>query len=146
MKFALACDHGAYEYKEIIKKMLVDMGHEVEDFGTHDGASCDYPDVIAPAAQSVADGRNDRGIVLCGTGIGASITANKIRGVRCALVSDCFSARATRDHNDSNVLALGQRVLGEELMKEIVRIWVNTPFSEDERHKRRIQKVMDLEK
>lgn len=146
MKFALACDHGAFEYKEIIKGMLIEMGHEVEDFGTKDGSSCDYPDVIAPAARSVAEGRNDRGIVLCGTGIGASITANKIDGVRCALVSDCFTAKATRDHNDSNVLALGQRVLGEELMKEIVRIWVNTPFSNDERHIRRINKVMALEK
>lgn len=145
MKIAMACDHGAFEYKEELKEMLINMGHEVEDFGCHDTKSVDYPDMIYPAVKSVADGKNDKGVILCGTGIGASITANKVKGIRCALVSDCFSAKATREHNDTNVLAMGQRVIGIELAKEITRIWVNTPFSEDERHARRIQKVMDIE-
>lgn len=146
MKIAMACDHGAFEYKEEIKAMLTEMGHEIEDFGCHNLDSVDYPDMVYPAAKSVADGKNERGIVLCGTGIGASITANKVDGIRCALVSDCFSAKATRDHNDSNVLAMGQRVIGIELAKEIARIWVNTPFSNDPRHVRRIKKVMNIEK
>lgn len=146
MKIAMACDHGAFEYKEEIKAMLTEMGHDVEDFGCYNTDSVDYPDVSAPAAKSVASGKNDRGIVLCGTGIGVSITANKVKGVRCALVHDCFTAKTTREHNDSNVLAMGQRVIGIELAKEIVRLWINTPFSNDPRHIRRIEKVMDLEK
>lgn len=146
MKIAVACDHGAYEYKEIVKKMLREMGHEVEDFGTNSTESVDYPDYAGPAAQSVADGKNERGIVICGTGIGVSITANKIKGIRCALCSDPVSAKLTREHNDSNVLAMGQRIIGEELMKEIVRVWINTEFSHDERHQRRIDKLMKLEK
>lgn len=146
MKIAIACDHGALDYKNMIKEMLVEMGHEVEDFGTHTKDSMDYPDTVAPAAKSVADGKNDRGIVLCSTGVGASITANKVKGVRCALISDPVSAKLTREHNDSNVLAIGQLVTGELLAKEIVRIWINTPFSNEERHQRRIDKVMMLEK
>ena len=146
MKIAIACDHGAFEYKEIVKKMLTSDGHEVEDFGCHNTDSVDYPDYAGPAAQSVADGRNDRGIVICGTGIGVSIVANKIEGVRCALCGDPVSAKLTREHNDSNVLAMGQRIIGEELMKEIVRVWLGTEFSHDARHQRRIDKVMALEK
>lgn len=146
MKIAIACDHGAFEYKEIVKKMLSEEGHEVEDFGCHGTASVDYPDFAGPAAQSVADGKNERGIVICGTGIGVSIAANKIHGIRCALCGDPVSAKLTREHNDSNVLAMGQRIIGEELMKEIVRVWIHTPFSQDERHQRRIDKVMSLEK
>lgn len=146
MKIAMACDHGAFEYKEEIKMMLTEMGHEIEDFGCYTTASVDYPDVVVPAAKSVATGKNDCGIVLCGTGIGVSITANKVKGIRCALVHDCFTAKTTREHNDSNVLAMGQRVIGIELAKEIVRLWINTPFSNDPRHVRRIEKVMDLEK
>ena len=146
MKIALACDHGSYEYKELIKKMLSEEGHEIEDFGCHSKESVDYPDYAAPAAQSVANGKNDRGIVICSTGIGVSITANKIKGIRCALVSDPVSARLTREHNDTNVLALGQLVTGEAVMKEIVHVWLNTEFSHAERHQRRIDKVMALEK
>lgn len=146
MKFAVACDHGAFEYKEIVKEMLEDMGHRVEDFGCHNTNSVDYPDYAEPAARSVAEGRNDRGIVICGTGIGVSITANKVKGIRCALCGDPVSAQLTRLHNDSNVLAMGQRIIGVELMKEIVRVWVNTEFSNDARHQRRIDKVMVLEK
>lgn len=146
MKIAVACDHGALEYKEKVKVLLEEMGHEVEDFGTHTKDSMDYPDTAALAARSVAEGKSDRGIVLCSTGIGVSITANKIDGIRCALVSDPVSARLTREHNDTNVLAIGQLVTGEAVMKEIVRIWIDTPFSNEERHQRRIDKVMALEK
>ena len=109
-------------------------GHIVEDFGCYSTESVDYPDYAGPAAQSVADGKNDRGIVICGTGIGVSITANKIKGIRCALCSDPVSAKLTREHNDSNVLAMGQRIIGVELMKEIVRVWMGTEFSHDARH------------
>ena len=145
MKIAIACDHGAYEYKEIVKQMLNDEGHEVEDFGCYNTDSVDYPDYAAKAAKSVAEGKNERGIVICGTGIGVSIAANKIKGIRCALCAEPVSARLTREHNDSNVLAMGQRVIGVEVMKEIVRVWIHTPFSNDARHQRRIDKVMALE-
>lgn len=146
MKIALACDHGALEYKEILKKELPLEGYEVVDFGTETSNSCDYPDYISKAAYAVAKGECDRGIVMCGTGIGASIVANKVKGIRCALCSESFSARLTREHNDSNVLAMGQRVIGEEVMRDIVRTWLTTPFSEGERHKNRILKISQLEK
>lgn len=145
MKVAIACDHGAYEYKEILKKILTDEGYEVTDFGTNSTASCDYADYASAAARSVAAHENDRGIVLCGTGIGVSIAANKVKGIRCALCSDPLSARLTREHNDSNVLAMGQRIIGEELMKEIAHVWLTTEFSHEERHQRRIDKVSKLE-
>ena len=138
MKIAIACDHGAYEYKEMIKAMLEQEGHEVLDFGTDSTASVDYPDHALPCAQAVAKGEAERGIVLCGTGIGVSITANKVKGIRCALCSDPLSARLTREHNDSNMLAMGQRIIGSELAKEIVHVWLSTPFSEGERHQKRI--------
>ena len=146
MKIALACDHGAYDYKEMVKEMLTKQGHEVQDFGCHSDASVDYPDYAGPCAKSVASGENERGIVICGTGIGVSITANKVDGIRCALCSDPLSARLTREHNDSNMLAMGARIIGSELMKEIVNVWLTTDFSCDERHQRRIDKVMALEK
>lgn len=145
MKVAVACDHGAYEYKLIVKKLLEEMGHEVIDFGTDGTASVDYPDFAGPAAKAVAKGECERGIVMCGTGIGVSIAANKVKGIRCALCNDPVSAKLTREHNDSNVLAFGQRIIGEELMKEIVRVWMNTDFSHDERHQRRIHKVSELD-
>ena len=146
MKIAMACDHGGLRLKNVLKDYLEANGYIVEDFGTYSEDSCDYPDYAGPAAQSVADGKNDRGIVICGTGIGVSITANKIKGIRCALCSDPVSAKLTREHNDSNVLAMGQRIIGVELMKEIVRVWMGTEFSHDARHQRRIDKVMALEK
>ncbi len=146
MKIAIACDHGALEYKNEIKEMLIQDGYEVSDFGCHSGESIDYPDVVIPTVNSVIKEENERAILLCGTGIGVSITANKVDGIRCALVNDCFSAKATRDHNDTNVLALGQRIIGIEVAKEIVKIWLETPFSNDERHQRRIDKVMQVEK
>lgn len=145
MKIALACDHGALEYKEIAKQMLVEMGHEVEDFGTHSHDSMDYPDTAGVAAKSVACKKNDRGIVFCSTGVGVSIVANKVDGVRCALVHDTVTAKLTREHNDTNVLAIGQLTTGVAVMKEIVKVWIETEFSQEERHMRRIEKVMRYE-
>ena len=145
MKIAVACDHGAYEYKEMIKEMLLSQGHEVVDFGTDSTASMDYPDTALPCAKAVASGECEHGIVMCGTGIGVSITANKVKGIRCALCSDPLSARLTREHNDSNMLAFGQRIIGSEMAKEIVNVWLGTPFSNGERHIQRIRKVMAIE-
>ena len=145
MKIAVACDHGAYEYKEMIKEMLLSQGHEVVDFGTDSTASMDYPDTALPCAKAVASSECERGIVMCGTGIGVSITANKVKGIRCALCSDPLSARLTREHNDSNMLAFGQRIIGSEMAKEIVNVWLGTPFSNGVRHIQRIRKVMAIE-
>ncbi|MCI9293111.1 MAG: ribose 5-phosphate isomerase B [Erysipelotrichaceae bacterium] len=145
MNIGIACDHGAFEYKEILKDMLQKEGHMVTDFGTYDKNSCDYPDFAAACAKSVAQKKNDFGIVICGTGIGVSISANKVHGIRCALCSEPLSAKLTREHNNANMLAMGQRIIGEEMMKEIVHVFLNTPFSKDERHQRRIDKLMALE-
>ena len=146
MKIAIACDHGALELKNMLLAHLQGKGHEVTDFGTYTTASCDYPDFAAAAAQAVASGECQRGIVLCTTGIGVSITANKIKGIRCALLSDVLSARMTREHNDTNMMALGAGIVGEKLALEIVDIWLGTAFSNDARHQRRIDKMMALEK
>ena len=146
MKIAMACDHGAVELKIKLKAHLQEKGMEVVDFGTHTTDSCDYPDYIAPAAQAVASVECDRGIVLCTTGIGVSIVANKIKGIRCALLSDTMTARLTREHNDTNMMALGAGVTGPMLAQEIVDVWLATEFSHSERHQRRIDKVMALEK
>lgn len=144
MKIALGCDHGAYDLKEALKAHLTAAGHEIEDFGCFGHESCDYPDYAAPAAKAVAAGACDRGIVCCTTGIGVSITANKVRGIRCALVSDLMSARLTRQHNDTNMLAMGAGVIGEKLALEIADTWLATEF-EGGRHARRVAKVMALE-
>ena len=146
MKIAMACDHGAVELKNKLKAHLQEKGMEVVDFGTHTTDSCDYPDYIAPAAQAVASGECERGIVLCTTGIGVSIVANKIKGIRCALLSDTMTARLTREHNDTNMMALGAGVTGPVLAQAIVDVWLATDFSHSERHQRRIDKVMALEK
>ncbi len=146
MKIAMACDHGAVELKNKLKAHLQEKGMEVVDFGTHTTDSCDYPDYIAPAARAVASGECERGIVLCTTGIGVSIVANKIKGIRCALLSDTMTARLTREHNDTNMMALGAGVTGPMLAQEIVDVWLATEFSHSERHQRRIDKVMALEK
>lgn len=145
MKIAIGCDHGAYALKEKVIAHLKSEGYEVEDFGTHSTASCDYPDYAIPAAKAVAAGECDRGIVLCTTGIGVSIAANKVKGIRCALLSDIMSAQLTRLHNDTNMMALGAGVVGENLALSIVDIWLTTPFSGEERHQRRINKVMAAE-
>ena len=145
MRISIACDHGAYMLKNKVAQHLKDQGHEVVDFGTNGPESCDYPDFAAQAARAVADGTCERGIVLCTTGIGVSITANKIHGIRCALLSDVLSAKMTRLHNDTNMMALGAGIVGENLALEIVDTWVSTPFSGEARHQRRIDKVMALE-
>ena len=145
MKISVACDHGALDLKNAVKAHLEAKGIEVMDFGCHTLESCDYPDMIAPAAQAGANGQCDKGIVLCTTGIGASITANKVKGIRCALLSDVLSARMTRLHNDTNVMALGAGIVGKNLALEIVDVWVGTEFSGDERHQRRIDKMMAIE-
>ena len=146
MKIAIGCDHGALALKNKLVSYLEGKGNEVKDFGTYTNASCDYPEFAAAAAKAVASGECDKGIVLCTTGIGVSISANKIDGVRCALLSDVWSAKMTRLHNDTNVMALGAGVVGENLALEIVDTWLGTEFSGDERHQRRIDKVMALEK
>ena len=146
MKIAIACDHGALELKNALVERLSAQGYEMKDFGTHTLDSCDYPEYAAAAARAVADGSHDRGIVLCTTGIGVSIAANKIDGIRCALLSDVMSARMTREHNDTNVMAIGAGVVGQMLALEIVDTWIGTEFSHNERHQRRINKVMALEK
>ena len=135
---ALGCDHGGYQLMQEIKAHLEKRGLEYRDFGTYSDASCDYPEYARAAAKAVASGECERGIVICGTGIGVSITANKIKGIRCALCGDCFSAQATREHNDANMLALGARVTGSGLALKIVDIFLDTPFSDEERHIRRI--------
>ena len=146
MKIAIGCDHGALDLKNKLVARLESQGHQVSDFGTYTKDSCDYPEFAAKAAQAVADGTCEKGIVLCTTGIGVSITANKIKGIRCALLSDLMSARMTREHNDTNVMAIGAAVVGEMLAFEIVDTWLGTEFSHNERHQRRIDKVMALEK
>ena len=146
MKIAIACDHGALALKNLVISHLTKKGYEVQNFGTDTLDSCDYPDFAGPAAQAVADGKCEKGIVLCTTGIGVSITANKVKGVRCALLSDLMSARLTREHNDTNMMAIGAGVVGEKLALEIVDTWLSTEFSHNERHQRRIDKMMALEK
>ena len=138
---AIACDHGGYAYKQTIMQHLADREIEYRDFGTFSPDSCDYPDYAQPVAKAVAAGDCEKGILICGTGIGMSITANKIRGIRAAVCGDSFSARATREHNDANILCLGARVISEAKALEITDIFLDTPFSGDERHSRRIAKI-----
>lgn len=142
---ALACDHGALELKEAVKRHLEEKKIPYRDFGTNTTDSCDYPDFGAAAARAVASGECDRGIVMCTTGIGISIAANKIHGIRCALLSDLMSARLCRQHNDANMMAMGAGVIGQKLALEIVDVWLGTEF-EGGRHQRRIDKMMALEK
>ena len=141
---AIACDHAALELKAEVIKMLEDRGLTYEDFGTYTADSCHYPIFGARAAQAVASGKCDRGILICGTGIGMSLVANKVKGIRCALCSDSYSAKMTRAHNDSNMLAMGARVIGVEVAKEIVAAWLDTPF-EGGRHQARVDMITALE-
>ena len=145
MKISMGCDHGALTLKNKVAEHLTKRGFEVKDFGTYTYDSCDYPDFAGAAAKAVASGECERGIVLCTTGIGVSIAANKVKGIRCALLSDLMSARMTREHNDTNMMAIGAAVVGEGLALEIVDTWLDTEFSHNERHQRRIDKVMALE-
>ena len=146
MKIAIGCDHGALTLKNTVVEHLTKKGYEVKDFGTYTADSCDYPEFAAAAAKAVAAGECDKGIVLCTTGIGVSIAANKVDGIRCALLSDVMSARMTREHNDTNVMAIGAGVVGQMLALEIIDTWLGTEFSGEARHQRRIDKVMALEK
>ena len=145
MKIAIACDHGALALKNAMIAHLEKKGYTVVNFGTDTLDSCDYPDFAAPAAKAVAAGECDKGIVLCTTGIGVSITANKVKGIRCALLSDVMSARMTREHNDTNMMAIGAGVVGQMLALEIADTWLGTEFSNEARHQRRIDKMMALE-
>ena len=145
MKIAIACDHGALDLKNVAIRHLTEKGHTVVNFGTDTLDSCDYPDFVGPAAKAVASGECDRGIVLCTTGIGVSIAANKVKGIRCALLSDLMSARMTRDHNDTNMMAIGAAVVGQGLALEIMDTWLATEFSHGPRHQRRIDKITALE-
>ncbi|WP_366923699.1 ribose 5-phosphate isomerase B [Metallumcola ferriviriculae] len=144
MKIALGSDHGGFELKAIIKELFDQLGIPYQDFGTLDKESVDYPDFAAKVAEAVAGGDFERGIVVCGTGIGVSIAANKVRGIRAALCHDVFSAKASREHNDANVLTLGQRVIGPGLALEIVKTWLGTDFAGG-RHSRRVDKIKAIE-
>ena len=144
MNISTACDHGAYALKERLKARLLEQGHHVADCGAHSAESCDYPDFAAAAARLVADGSCARGVVLCTTGIGMSIAANKVRGVRCALCHEPLSAEMTRRHNDANMLAMGAAITGEALAERILDVFLATEF-EGGRHQRRVDKVTALE-
>lgn len=140
MNIAMGCDHAGYEYKELIKKHLIELGHEVKDFGTYSTESVDYPKYCRPAAEAVASGVCERGIVLGGSGNGEAMVANRLQGVRCALCWNRDSARLGREHNDANMISLGQRMMTKEMALEIVDIWLNTEF-EGGRHVRRIELI-----
>ncbi len=144
MKIVIGCDHGALALKESVKKVLAELGAEVDDLGTFTEESVDYPDIAEKVCAEITAGRAERGVVLCGTGIGISIAANKIKGIRCALCSEAYSARMARAHNDANVLALGGRVIGPELAGDVVRTFFGQEF-EGGRHERRVGKIMALE-
>lgn len=140
MKIIIASDHGGFNLKSAVVKNLKNNGIDVTDFGPDNTDSVDYPDYAKPVAERVAGGEYDRGILICGTGIGMSIAANKVKGIRCALVHDTFSAHATREHNNSNMLAMGERVIGQGLAEDIVNIWLNTEY-EGGRHETRVCKI-----
>ena len=144
MKLAIGSDHGGFRLKEAIKTYLLAHDYEVTDFGTESEDSCDYPDFALPVAEAVAKGEYDRGILICGTGIGIGIVANKVKGVRAALCHDTFSAEACRNHNDANILTMGERIVGEGLALKIVETFLNSDF-EGGRHQRRVDKIKALE-
>lgn len=144
MKVVIASDHGGIKIREEIKQLLDEMNIEYEDMGCECETSVDYPDYALPLAERVAKGEFDRGILICGTGIGMSIAANKVKGIRCALVHDVFSAKATREHNDSNILAMGERVIGPGLAREIAKTWLTTEY-QGGRHARRVDKISEYE-
>ena len=145
MKIAVACDHGGLALKNAVMDWLGKNGYEAVDYGTDSSCSCDYPDFALKAAEAVAAGECASGVLVCTTGIGISIAANKVRGVRCALCSEPFSAKMTRLHNDANMLALGGGIVGDNLGLEIVKTFLETPFSAEEKHARRIAKIAAIE-
>lgn len=140
---AIGCDHGGYELKKEIEAWLDKQGVEYKDFGCHSTEAVDYPIYAKAVTNAIVSGECEKGILICGTGIGISIAANKVKGIRAALCSDCFSAEATRLHNDANVLAMGGRVVGPGLAVKIVETFLNTPFSGEQRHKNRIAMIED---
>jgi ribose 5-phosphate isomerase B len=144
MKVALASDHGGVNIRKEIANLLEELGIEYVDFGCECTTSVDYPDYALPVAEKVANGEFDRGILICGTGIGMSIAANKVKGIRCALVHDTFSAKATREHNDSNILAMGERVIGPGLAREVAQTWLTGEFLGG-RHANRVGKITEYE-
>ncbi len=140
MKVLIGSDHAGFQLKEDIKEYLMLLGHDVEDYGVFSEEPFDYPDVALRLAEDVAKRKGSRGILICGTGVGMSIAANKVRGIRAALCHDVFSARASRAHNNANILAMGERVIGKGLAREIVKVWLETDF-QGERHARRLEKI-----
>ena len=146
MKIGIGNDHSALELKKEIIDFLKEKGHEVVDYGTNTSESCDYPVYGEIVANAVAGGEVDRGILICGTGLGISLAANKVKGIRAAVCSESFTAKMSREHNDCNILAFGARVVGAELAKMIVDVWVSTEFSGAERHQKRVNMIMDIEK
>ena len=144
MKIAIGCDHGGIHLKAALLNYLDEHDYEYKDFGTYTEESCDYTDYALKVAEAVASGKFDRGILVCGTGIGMSIAANKVKGIRCAHVHDSFSARATREHNDANILAFGERVIGVGVMTDIVEAFLTTDF-QGGRHTRRVAKITEIE-
>ncbi len=144
MKVAIGSDHRGFQAKESIKRQLKEMGYETLDLGTHTGDSADYPDFALPVCLAVRNGQADRGILLCGSGIGMCMAANKVRGIRAALCHDELTAEMSRRHNNANVLCLAADLLGEELMRRMAEVWISTEF-EGGRHERRIAKIMDIE-
>ncbi|GAG84082.1 unnamed protein product [marine sediment metagenome] len=145
MKIALGSDHGGYQLKENLKEYLKELNAEYVDFGCENKKSVDYPDIGFKVAIEVKSGKYDSGILICGTGIGMSVTANKVRGIRAALCYNEFTARCAREHNDANILVLGGRVIGSGLAKEIVKVWLNAKFSQEEKHINRLNKIKQEE-
>jgi len=145
MKIALGSDHGGYKLKENLKEYLKELNVEYSDFGCDSEQPVDYPDIGFKVSNEIKDGNFDKGILICGTGIGISIVANKVKGIRAALCHNEFSARYSREHNDANILILGGRVIGSGLAKEIVKVWLNTDFSQGERHANRLNKIKQEE-
>ena len=144
MKIAIGSDHGGFNLKNTVMERLKEKGYEFKDFGTYSADSCDYPDIAIEVAEKVASGEYDRGILICGTGIGIGIAANKVQGIRAALCHDTFSAHASREHNNANILTMGERIIGAGLALEIVDTWLNTEF-EGGRHARRVDKISAYE-
>ena len=142
---SIASDHGGFDLKEAVRKHLEEKGIECRDFGTDSKASCDYPDFAGAAAKAVADGKCETGIVICTTGIGVSIVANKVNGIRCGLCTNVTQARLTREHNDANMLALGAGITGQTAAMDIVDTFLSTEFSHGERHERRVRKIAEYE-
>lgn len=144
-RVAIAADHGGWHLKEILKPFLKDLGYKYTDFGTSSEEAVDYPDFALVLAEAVRAGKYKKGILICGTGLGMSMSANKVPNIRAALCNDVFTAKMSREHNDANILTIGGRVVKEELAKEIAKVWLQTKFSNASRHKQRIKKIKEIE-